>query len=399
MSGRKPSFGSIETRNHRTGTSYRAVWRLLGKKQSKTFDTYAEAFDYLEEMAINIRRGGAPKDVSKPRTQFSVLAEAWYSSRPQNEKVQATRGKERSILDARLLPAFGHRPIGEITRREVQDWVNRISEDPALDCPDCEAEQEETGDDVARCAAHAKVKPVAAASVASFYTILGQIMREAQLDGFLPNGCPVGKGLIKLPTIHGRMQFLTDEQVDHLLRVCLEKAPAHYAVVHLAAHTGMRQGELLGLSRSDYNPIGGHITVRRAAKRSRGNGAPVVGSTKTNRQRRIDLMPCCVEVLNAHLGAHEFTVVFPGTTGQPQNATNWRRRIWYPLREAAGFDVVNFHDLRHSHCSSILAAGWDVTIVAERMGHASTRMTLDVYAHAIPGRQKALLERHGIRAI
>jgi integrase len=42
-----------------------------------------------------------------------------------------------------------------------------------------------------------------------------------------------------------------------------------------------------------------------------------------------------------------------------------------------------FHDLRHWHVTQALAVGLPVRDVAERVGHASARMTLDVYGHAI----------------
>ena len=43
------------------------------------------------------------------------------------------------------------------------------------------------------------------------------------------------------------------------------------------------------------------------------------------------------------------------------------------------------HDLRHTHATHLLAAGVNVKIVSERLGHASTSFTLDVYGHVMPG--------------
>ncbi len=84
-----------------------------------------------------------------------------------------------------------------------------------------------------------------------------------------------------------------------------------------------------------------------------------------------------------------------------------RRRFLDHLREtghlgqsatAAGvsYKTVRLYDLRHTCCTLLLAAGVNVKVVAERLGHASAAMTLDVYGHVLPGMQEqatAALER------
>ena len=394
---RKPQLGSIETRTFKTGTSYRAIWRAAGERQTKTFDTYDEACDFLDEMAIALRRGGKAVNANKMRTPFEVVANEWYALRPQGPATANTRSKERGALNGRLA-WFNEKPIGHISFDDVQLWINELSEDPASNCQKCEGAQEALGDDLARCKDHVKSKPMRPASVQTYYMILGQVMRYAGLKGYLgPHPLvPVGKGLHTLPDIDGRMIFLTDEESDHLLEVTREQFRSQYAAVHLDAHTGLRQGELFALARENYNPIGKFILVKEAVK---GNGH--IGTTKTNRWRRVDLHDCCVEVLNEHLAGHDYERVFAAPGGGVWDADNWRRRYWYPIREAAGFAKrgLHFHDLRHSHCSSLLAAGWDVSVVSERLGHSSTKMTLDRYGHVAAGRQQKMVAERGIRAV
>jgi integrase len=54
------------------------------------------------------------------------------------------------------------------------------------------------------------------------------------------------------------------------------------------------------------------------------------------------------------------------------------------LRKAAKVEGVRFHDIRHAFGSEQIAAGTPVTTVSALMGHASTKMTLDRYSHALP---------------
>ncbi len=52
-----------------------------------------------------------------------------------------------------------------------------------------------------------------------------------------------------------------------------------------------------------------------------------------------------------------------------------------------GFPRIRLHDLRHSHATHLLAAGTNVRVTSERLGHASVAFTLDVYGHVLPGQQ------------
>ena len=54
---------------------------------------------------------------------------------------------------------------------------------------------------------------------------------------------------------------------------------------------------------------------------------------------------------------------------------------------------MRLHDLRHSFASVMLAAGIDVKVISQSLGHANTGITLDTYAHLLPGMGKAAAER------
>jgi integrase len=58
------------------------------------------------------------------------------------------------------------------------------------------------------------------------------------------------------------------------------------------------------------------------------------------------------------------------------------------LLEKAGIERIRFHDLRHTSATLALSNGDNVKVVSERLGHASAKMTLDVYVKAIPTLQR-----------
>jgi integrase len=57
------------------------------------------------------------------------------------------------------------------------------------------------------------------------------------------------------------------------------------------------------------------------------------------------------------------------------------------LIKCQGLPHLTFHGLRHAHATLALTAGVKVKVVSERLGHSSVAITLDIYAHVLPGQQ------------
>ena len=90
--------------------------------------------------------------------------------------------------------------------------------------------------------------------------------------------------------------------------------------------------------------------------------------------------------------AHD--LVFCTQTGEPLDHRVLARRYFKPLLKAAGLPAtIRPYDLRHSAASLLLGAGESVRLVSETLGHSSAAMTLDVYAHVLPGMQERAAER------
>ena len=179
----------------------------------------------------------------------------------------------------------------------------------------------------------------------------------------------------------------------------------HAGAWHVLAHTGMRRGEVLALRWRDLDLDGGIVAVRRSAgivrvKGTRGQVSE--GPTKTGKARVVDLDPGAVAVLRAHKAARGSlhlalaaadALVFADEQGTHLHPERFSRTFVTAVKRcaAAGHDVpvIRLHDLRHTHASLLLAAGVPVKVVSERLGHASPTVTLTVYAHVMPGNQRA----------
>jgi len=155
---------------------------------------------------------------------------------------------------------------------------------------------------------------------------------------------------------------------------------------------------LLVLRRSDVDLDSATKAVVRAA--IVGIDAPEVeGPTTTCRCRSVALDPHTVKVLRAHrtrqleerLHAGEAWtdtgIVFTredGTAIHPCYATS----VFSRLVRASGLPSITLHGLRHTHATVALKAGIHPKVVQERLGHASIRITLDLYSHVAPGIQE-----------
>ena len=166
----------------------------------------------------------------------------------------------------------------------------------------------------------------------------------------------------------------------------------------LAITTGMRQGELLGLRWSDIDWNASRLHLRHTLSRMKGEWW--LGQPKTDKSRRaIDLTEPSLAMLRAHRLRHaerllaighrlrDEDFMFTDATGEPLHGRHVTCRSFYPILQAAGLPKVRFHDLRHTAATLMLASGVPVKVVSEMLGHSTTAMTQDTYAHVLPTMQ------------
>jgi integrase len=174
------------------------------------------------------------------------------------------------------------------------------------------------------------------------------------------------------------------------------------AIYVVALDTGMRQGELFGLSWPDIDFDAGCIQVRRSLEQISDRLKLKDLKTRSSR-RRIELSRFALDALHDHrkrMLAEGREVkdgpFFVDTNGGFLRKTNFWRHRFKPALVRAGLPAeTRFHDLRHTCASLLLMADVNPKIVAERLGHAKIQTTLDVYSHVLPTMQKKAAERLG----
>jgi integrase len=152
---------------------------------------------------------------------------------------------------------------------------------------------------------------------------------------------------------------------------------------------GLRLGEALALRWSDVDFDRGAVGVQRTLLEVGGRvsfGAPKTSGSR----RRVELGSLAREALLRRLAAHDgerhgSELVFCTLTGEPMRRSNLRRSHFLPVLHAAAIPRLRIHDLRHSMTSFGVAAGVLPKVLAERLGHSTTRLTQDRYSHVLPG--------------
>jgi integrase len=168
---------------------------------------------------------------------------------------------------------------------------------------------------------------------------------------------------ITLPKIQKRLRELpTAEQILPLFVGSDVELP-----VLLAVWLGLRMGEILGLKKSDFH--GNRLTIRNTVVRVKGGKRIEKDSAKTVESRRaLDVPPEIMELVNAQ----------PTERITEMNDSKIYEH-YIKIMEAAGFEGVTFHDLRHVNASTMLQLGIPDKYAMERGGWSTTSTLKRVY--------------------
>lgn len=169
------------------------------------------------------------------------------------------------------------------------------------------------------------------------------------------------------------------------------------ALWRLAALTGARRGELVGMHWSDLDLDEGTWTLRRNAVVV--DHAVVETTPKSGKPRVLALDPQTVAGLRAWR-KHQAEERLQGGGWEHDLVWTWQdggrlhpdtvSRTFGRLRAAAGLPRLTLHNLRHSYATNALASGLDPKVVSVHLGHSSERITRDMYQEVRPEHEEAL---------
>lgn len=259
--------------------------------------------------------------------------------------------------------------------------------------------QDLTAGQISRLYADLLADGVSPASVRTVHSRLRTALRDAVRWHLVPRNPTHDADTPPAP--RRPLRTWTAEELASFLEATAEHR--HSVVWHVAAYTGLRRSELLGLRWSDVATNEATLTVRNAVRDSADGYALEEGAKTVRSSRTIHLDRGTVALLRGHRAAQleqrlalgpnweDHGLVFTDEFGHwiSPNALSmaWRRAV-----AGASVPRIRFHDVRHTHATLLLRAGVSPKVVSERLGHASVAFTLDTYAHVMPGMQPEAAE-------
>lgn len=354
MAGRN-SWGSIR---HLPSGRYQARYRLDADEFAAphTFRTKRDAESFLAGVRADVERG-TWVDPEAGRIKLAAYAWRWLDQRP--DLRPRSRELYESELRLHILPPLGEMDLMELTTSRVRAWH----------------------------ATMLKADRPGRTTVAKCYRLLRTILGTAVEDELIvKNPCVIKGAGVEHPP---ERPIATIEQV-YALAETIE--PRYRALVLLATFTGLRLGELQGLTRRRLDLLHGTVDVVEQMLHL-ADGTLLLGPPKSQAGRRTVAIPAVIiPDLEAHLaewaapGRDGF--IFCGHRNQPMRRgtlyTAWRRAT-----KALDLDGLRLHDLRHTGNTLAAATGASTKELMARMGHASPRAAL-IYQHASEERDAAI---------
>lgn len=240
-----------------------------------------------------------------------------------------------------------------------------------------------------------KEKRLSEVTLQQHHAIIHKALQVAMVSERLINSNPAEMVLNKPKRRKGGKipEVWTEDEFHAVLDAAKRMGPRQAAFYRMALETGMRKGELCGLSWQDValHDGCGEVIVRkqliRAGRKWRS------GTPKSGRERAIAISDELVSdlrnwriiqaALNRGLSKERQTdFVFTGTNGGPLPMNNIGQREFADLIEEAMVSKISFHGMRHTSASLLLSKGAAIKLVSERLGHASVGTTMEIYCHS-----------------
>jgi integrase len=231
--------------------------------------------------------------------------------------------------------------------------------------------------------------PLAALTVGHAHRLLRRVFGHAvQWGVIIQNPAAV----VHPPRVQqGEIEIIREDEIRLVLNALRDRNLPLYTIATVALATGARRGELLALRWKDVDLDAGKLRVEQSLEQTKA-GLRFKPPKSKHGRRTITIPPAVVADLRAHWKATQeqrltfgigrststdlvFTM-WDGSPRKPNALTNdWLRASMVTGRR------INLHALRHTHASSLIAAGVDILTISRRLGHANPKITLDVYGH------------------
>ena len=288
----------------------------------------------------------------EPDMQMAKFVDIYFSDKKNELKANSIRNKQH-MINKHIIPYFGNKKLNEITPADIIQWQKIIQENKFSKTYERMIQNQ----------------------------INGLFNHAQRIYNLKENPCKKVKRMGKSDA--DKLDFWIKEEYDRFISG-VDRKSEDYLMFEILFWTGIREGELLSLTITDFDMTNNLLHINKTYHRI--DGKDVISTPKTDNSVRTIIIPNFLkeevqEYISYHYGFPENERLFPIVARTLQ-----KRMKRYEKK--TGVKPIRVHDLRHSHVAYLINQGVEPLIIKERLGHKNIQITLNTYGHLYPSRQK-----------
>ena len=375
--------GSIEKRGK---NSYRLTvsegFDLNGKPMIHRKTVHGTKKDAQVELAKFVTEVQNGLVVDGKSLKFSEFTEIWKRDYGSKELAPSTYKRYCRMLETRLLPYFGHFYINKIRPTDIMKFYDLLEKDTQL--------IRKKGNNGTKTK-----KPLSGKTILEHHRLLRAMLHKAVYWQLIVSN-PAER--VQAPKARKpKRRSYDDEQtkilLENLEQLSIEDTKYKVAII-LTVFTGVRLGELMGLEWQDIDFKNGIISINRSSQYLSDMGVFTKTPKTESSIREIAIPEFIISLLEEYKLWYEEQKsiydelwtnsdrLFVQADGKPMHPSTISK--WFVKYVAQiGLPVINFHGLRHTNASLLVAQNIDIAIISARLGHAQISTTLNFYVHPL----------------
>ena len=375
--------GSIEKRGK---NSYRLTvsegFDLNGKPMIHRKTVHGTKKDAEVELAKFVTEVQNGLVIDGKSLKFSEFTEIWKRDYGSKELAPSTYKRYCRMLETRLLQYFGHFYINKIKPTDIMKFYDLLEKDTQL--------VRKKGNNGSKTK-----KPLSGKTILEHHRLLRAMLHKAVYWQLIVAN-PAER--VQPPKARKpKRRSYDDEQTKILLEnlELLSSEDTKYKVaIILTVFTGVRLGELMGLEWQDVDFKNGIISINRSSQYLADMGVFTKVPKTESSIREIAIPEFIISLLEEYklwyeeqkslygelwTNSDRLFVQADGKPMHPSSISKW----FVKYVGTIGLPVINFHGLRHTNASLLVAQNIDIAVVSARLGHAQISTTLDFYVHPL----------------
>lgn len=375
--------GSIEKRGK---NSYRLTvsegFDLNGKPMIHRKTVHGNKKDAEVELAKFVTEVQNGLVIDGKSLKFSEFTEIWKRDYGSKELAPSTYKRYCRMLETRLLPYFGHFYINKIKPTDIMKFYDLLEKDTQL--------VRKKGNNGSKTK-----KPLSGKTILEHHRLLRAMLHKAVYWQLIVAN-PAER--VQPPKARKPKRKSYDDEQTKILLENLELLPSedtkYKVAIILTVFTGVCLGELMGLEWQDVDFKNGIISINRSSQYLADMGVFTKVPKTESSIREIAIPEFIISLLDEYkLWYEEQKSIYGGlwtnsdrlfvqADGKPMHPSTISK--WFVKYVGQiGLPVINFHGLRHTNASLLVAQNIDIAVISARLGHAQISTTLDFYVHPL----------------